>query len=60
MSVCTFFPEYYPGTLNIVLAAPHGGREKPSSIPDRDAGCHDPINDQCEWSHDCGTKDPKK
>ncbi len=49
--------DYYKGTLNIILAAPHAGDEKPSSIPDRDAGCYDPINAKCIWSHDCGTKD---
>ncbi len=49
--------DYYEGTLNIILAAPHGGDDKPSSIPDRDAGCYDPINNKCIWSHDCGSKD---
>jgi len=30
--------EYIPGTLPIVITAPHGGRETPSDIPDRTWG----------------------
>ncbi len=45
------------GTLNVVLAAPHGGSEDPAGIPDRDAGCWDDEAGDCVWSHDCGTKD---
>lgn len=47
--------EYVPGTTNVIIAAPHGGDEKPSSIPDRDAGCY--IGGTCIYAHDCGVKD---
>jgi len=30
--------EYLPGTLPIIIAAPHGGRLEPAEIPDRKAG----------------------
>ena len=52
-----FLSEYYEGTLNVILAAPHGGSEEPSSIPDRDAGCWDSETEECIWTHDCGEKD---
>lgn len=32
------FIEYQPGALPIILAAPHGGREKPADLPDRREG----------------------
>ena len=32
------YVEYIPGTLPIVLSAPHGGREKPAELPDRAEG----------------------
>ena len=32
------YVEYIPGTLPIVLSAPHGGREKPTELPDRTEG----------------------
>ena len=50
-------PEYYEGTLNLILAAPHGGSEEPSSVPDRDAGCWDSETVECVLTHDCGEKD---
>jgi N-formylglutamate amidohydrolase len=32
------YVEYVPGTLPIIITAPHGGRLKPTEIPDRVAG----------------------
>lgn len=32
------YVEYVAGTLPIVLSAPHGGREKPAELPDREQG----------------------
>ena len=32
------FVEYQPGELPLILAAPHGGREKPADLPDRREG----------------------
>lgn len=32
------FIEYYPGRLPIVIAVPHGGRERPDDMPDRTSG----------------------
>jgi len=32
------YVEYLAGDLPVVIAAPHGGREKPAEIPDRDEG----------------------
>ena len=46
------YVEYRPGTLNVILSAPHGGSLRPDSIPDRSIGCWDGF--QCIWSHDCG------
>lgn len=33
--------EYQPGTLPLIIAAPHGGREKPADLPDRTLGVVD-------------------
>src|SRR5688572_23934921 len=30
--------EYLAGNLPVILSAPHGGRERPSDIPDREQG----------------------
>lgn len=32
------YVEYIPGSLPVVISAPHGGREKPSELPDRQEG----------------------
>ncbi|MEI6712383.1 MAG: hypothetical protein WCO60_01430 [Verrucomicrobiota bacterium] len=32
------YVEYQPGELPIIITAPHGGREKPETIPDRPSG----------------------
>jgi hypothetical protein len=32
------YVEYLAGELPVVIAAPHGGREKPAEIPDRESG----------------------
>ncbi|XP_014668398.1 PREDICTED: uncharacterized protein LOC106809727 [Priapulus caudatus] len=50
--------EYIPGNITLILGAPHGGTEQPTSIPVRDAGCY--INGKCVYRHDCGTKDFSK
>ena len=50
----TGFIDYYPGDMNVILAAPHGGSEVPDSIQDRTAGCY--VNDECIWRQDCGTR----
>ncbi|KAK2145291.1 hypothetical protein LSH36_690g04042 [Paralvinella palmiformis] len=50
------YVDFLPGSLNVILSSPHGGHLKPSSIPNRDAGCY--INGDCVYSHTCGTKDP--
>lgn len=44
-----------PGTLRVILAAPHGGDDMPLEIPDRDAGCYE--DGACVWSHNCADKD---
>ena len=62
--VCTTraneYIEYIPGTLNIILSAPHGGGLQPDEIPDRDAGCWDDDRGRCTWKHDCGQKDRRR
>ena len=52
-----FLAEYYDGSLNVLLIAPHGGSEKPSFIPDRAAGCWNQTTQSCEWIHGCGSVD---
>jgi hypothetical protein len=32
------YVEYQPGTLNVILSVPHGGRLRPKTIPNRDFG----------------------
>jgi len=49
------YVEYHPGNLNIIISVPHGGRLKPASIPDRDAGCC--VNGKVVYDHKCGNKD---
>ena len=48
--------EYQPGSLNVIISMPHGGTLRPSSIPNRDAGCF--VNGQCIYTHNAGQKDP--
>ena len=55
-----FISEYYKGSLNVILSAPHGGSVKPSFIPKRDTGCWDSGTEECLWSHDCTEKDSSK
>ena len=52
--------ECIPGTLNVILAAPHGGYEEPDSIPDREAGCYDDGMEECTWTHGCGVQNEEK
>lgn len=47
--------KYVPGSLNVIITVSHGGDLRPSSIPDREAGCF--INGQCVYRHNCGTPD---
>jgi len=53
--------EYYPGTVPIIISAPHGGTEEPSEISNRIAGC--PTSDglcvyekdeSCASTSECG------
>lgn len=37
------YTEYIHGTLPVIISAPHGGRVKPSSIPNRSSTCGDDI-----------------
>ena len=46
---------YKPGTLNVIITAPHAGGKKPSSIPDRVAGCF--VGSNCVFEHGCGSPD---
>jgi len=61
VSDCDYFVTYYKGEPGgwppVVLSAPHGGRLRPSAIPDRDAGCWISGENKCEYSHTCGEKD---
>lgn len=47
--------ETQPGTLNVILCAPHGGRLRPASIPNRDAGGF--INGRETYDHSVPVKD---
>ena len=46
-----FYFQYYPGTVPIIISAPHGGTEEPSEISNRIAGC--PTSDgECVYEKD--------
>ena len=47
-----------PGTLNVILSAPHGGYDTPPEIPDRVTGCY--INGACVYTHGCTPVDTDK
>lgn len=49
------YVEYQPGDLNVVLSVPHGGRLKPATIPDRDAGVF--VNGKETYDHSIKVKD---
>jgi len=61
VSSCEDYVSYYRGSSlgwpPVILSAPHGGRLRPSVIPDRDAGCWLSAEDRCEYSHTCTSKD---
>lgn len=38
LNVTSPYIEYLPGELPVIITAPHGGREKPETIPDRPSG----------------------
>jgi len=61
VSGCDDYVAYHTGGHSgwppIVLSAPHGGLLRPSTIPDRDAGCWVEAEDRCEYTHSCGVKD---
>mmetsp|Transcript_64026 Transcript_64026/g.93737 ORF Transcript_64026/g.93737 Transcript_64026/m.93737 type:complete len:165 (-) Transcript_64026:1266-1760(-) len=46
---------YVPGSLPIILSAPHGGSERPASIPNRQSGCW--IGGSCQFRPDCSPRD---
>ena len=41
--------EYRPGTLNMILSVPHGGQQKPKTIPNRDCGSR--VNGDIYYDH---------
>ena len=49
-SVLFNFCQYEPGTVPIIISAPHGGTEEPSEIADRIAGC--PTSNGCVYEKD--------
>ena len=56
----TGYIECIPGTLNVILAAPHGGYEEPDNIPDRIPGCFNETNGECLWMYNCGQSSKEK
>lgn len=48
------FCEYQEGDSNIIIVSTHGGKLKPKSITDRDAGCL--IDGKCVYNHKCDQK----
>jgi hypothetical protein len=53
--------QYIPGNINLIVTAPHGGKDKPDSILDRLPGCkdsagncrYDSSDDFCNPHKDC-------
>lgn len=46
------------GDLNVILSVPHGGSQRPSSIPNRDAGYFDNAVGRPRYDHHSKNKDP--
>ena len=42
--------QYEPGSVPIIISAPHGGTEEPDEIADRIAGC--PTSNGCVYEKD--------
>ena len=53
----TGYIAYHPGTIPLILTAPHGGYMEPADIPDRGYGCWDGI--KCLYTHYCGQTDDR-
>ena len=45
------YVKYIEGNMNLIITAPHGGGELPSSIPDRTPGCF--SSNKCLYRYGC-------